>query len=64
MTPRLFVFDTYEPIITSKQITIANGTLVSIIGRGTVILSPHITLKNVLHVPNLSTNLVYSSAYP
>ena len=58
MTPDLLVFDTYEPIVTSKRITIANGTSVSIKGQGTFTLSPNITLQKVLHVPNLSTNLV------
>ena len=58
MTPNPLVFDTYKPIVTSKQITIANGTSVSIRGQGTVILSPNITLQKVLHVPNLSANLV------
>ena len=52
------VFDTYEAIATSKHITIANGTLVPIKGEGKITLSPNLAIKQVLHVPNLSTNLV------
>jgi len=58
MTPDPLVFYTYEPTVTSKRITIANGTSVSIKGQGTFTLSPNITLQKVLYVPNLSTNLV------
>ena len=52
------VFDTYEPIVTSTQITIANGTLVPIKGQGKVTLSLNLPIKRLLHVPNFSTNLV------
>ena len=58
MTPNSHVFDTYQPLIISKQVTIANGTLVSIFGKGKVTLNPNFSIKQVLHVPNLSTNLV------
>ena len=59
MTPDLHVFETYKPLETSKQITIANGTSIPITGWGRVNLSPILLIKQVLHVPNLSTNLVF-----
>ena len=58
MTPNSHVFTTYQPLKTTKQICIANGKTVPIIGHGSVYLSPNITLNHVLHVPQLSDNLL------
>ena len=58
ITPNLNVFETYEPLETTKQITMANGTLVPIQGQGKVNLGPKLSIKQVLHIPNLSTNLI------
>jgi len=58
MTPNSHLFSTYQPLKTTKQIQIANGTSVPIIGHGSVYLSPNITIKHVLHVPQLFANLL------
>ena len=58
MTPNLHVFESYEPLETTKQITITNGTSVPIHGQGKVNLSPKLSIKQALHVPNLATNLI------
>ena len=52
------VFDTYQPLVTLKQIVIADGTSIPIKGQGQVTLSPKLSVQRVLHVPNLSTNLI------
>ena len=46
------------PIWRKNMISIADGTLITVAGQGEVQISPSITLKNVLHVPKLSTNLI------
>lgn len=58
MTPNPHVFSTYQPLETSKRITIANGTSVPIVGHGRVNLSPNLCIKQVFHVPHLSANLL------
>ncbi|RVW98013.1 Retrovirus-related Pol polyprotein from transposon TNT 1-94 [Vitis vinifera] len=40
------------------KIRIADGSLSSVAGKGTMSISPNITLHSVLHVPSLSCNLV------
>ncbi|KAJ9543952.1 LOW QUALITY PROTEIN: hypothetical protein OSB04_023659 [Centaurea solstitialis] len=51
-------FSTYSPCPSNKKISTADGSLTTVAGKGDVQISPFITLKNVLHVPKLSTNLV------
>ena len=51
-------FSTYSPCPSSKKIATADGSLTTVAGIGDVKISPLMTLKNVLHVPRLSTNLV------
>ena len=58
MTPNPNFFETYEPLTTAKQITIANGVSVPITGTGTIHISPSLTLSHALYVPNLTTNLI------
>ena len=58
MTPNPCVFSTYQPLKTTKMITITNGTTVPIVGHGSVDLSPNLSIKPVLHVPHLSINLL------
>jgi len=52
------VFTTYKPLEIPKQIVIANGTSIPIKGQGHVTFNPNLFVKIVLHVPNLSTNLI------
>ncbi|KAG6742683.1 hypothetical protein POTOM_053605 [Populus tomentosa] len=42
----------------NKKIKIVDGSLSAIAGKGSVFISPSLTLHNVLHVPNLSCNLL------
>lgn len=58
MTGQSQQFTSYHPCPGNLKIRIADGTLSTVAGKGSVILSPHITLKNVLHVPNLACNLL------
>ncbi|XP_072084397.1 uncharacterized protein [Arachis hypogaea] len=58
MTPHSLSFSSYTNSSGHKQITIANGSHIPITGYGNIHLQPSIHLKNVLHVPKLSTNLL------
>ena len=58
MGPLPKYFSTYSPCPSNKKISTADGTLITVAGQGEVQISPSITLKNVLHVPKLSTNLI------
>nr|KYP44617.1 hypothetical protein KK1_033899 [Cajanus cajan] len=59
MTPLPKHFSTYSPCPSNKKISTADGTLITTAGQGDVQITPTIILKNVLHVPKLSTNLIY-----
>jgi len=59
MTPLPKYFSTYFPCPSNKKISTADGTFITTTGQGNVQISPSITLKNVLHVPNLSTNMIF-----
>lgn len=52
------LFTTYSPCPSSRKIATADGSLTTVAGTGNIELTPSLTLKNVLHVPRLSTNLV------
>ena len=52
------VFSTYQTLVTPKWIVIANGTSILIKSQGYVTLNPKLIIKRVLHVPNLSANLI------
>ena len=58
MTPLSHCFITYSPCSSSKKITLANGSLTTVASQGDIILNNHLTLKDVLHVPKLFTNLI------
>ena len=51
-------FKNYNPCPSSRKIAIADGSLISVAGIGDVQISPTLILRNVLHVPKVSTNLV------
>ena len=51
-------FSTYSPCPSNRKIVTADGSLITVAGLGDVKITPLVTLKNVLHVPKLSTNLV------
>ena len=52
------VFSSYIPRPENQKIKIADGTLVTMAGQGDVLLTSSLTLRNVLHVPKLSVNLL------
>ena len=58
MTGCTSFFSTYTPGSGHIKVKIANGSLATVVRTGTIILGPHITLFNVLHVPKLSCNLL------
>ena len=51
-------FVSYSPCPSNKKIATADGTLITVAGQGDVVINQNLALKNVLHVPKLSTNLV------
>ena len=48
------LFISYTPCYENKKARIANGSLSSIVGQGSIRLSDKIVLQSVLHVPKLS----------
>ncbi|KAI5387497.1 hypothetical protein KIW84_073566 [Lathyrus oleraceus] len=55
------MFSSYSPCACNQKIKIADGSFSAIASKESVVLSPMLTLKNVLHVPNLSCNLMFVS---
>ena len=51
-------FKTYTPCPSSRKITVADGTTTTVAGLGDVQVNSDLILKNVLHVPRLSMNLI------
>lgn len=51
-------FSTYVPSAGNKKIRVADGSLSTVAGVGTVKISPRLVLHDVLHVPKLSCNLL------
>ena len=51
-------FKTYLPCPSNRKIVFANGTTTTEASIGDVQVTSNLVLKNVLHVPQLSTNLV------
>nr|KYP34264.1 hypothetical protein KK1_044804 [Cajanus cajan] len=51
-------FSSYTPCAGNQKIKLADNSLAIVAGKGSVTFSPSLTLKNALHVPNLSYNLV------
>ena len=58
MTNLSHLFISYTPYSRNKKVRIADGSLSSIIGQGSIRLSDKIVLQFVLHVPKLSCNLL------
>jgi len=51
-------FHTYTPCPSTRKITVADETTTTVAGVGDIHITPSLVLKNVLHVPKLSTNLM------
>ena len=58
MTPLKHLFRLYEPMITGKHVQIADGTLLPVVGIGTMNIDPLGTIYNVYYVPKLFVSLV------
>ncbi|KAG8479486.1 hypothetical protein CXB51_029679 [Gossypium anomalum] len=58
MTGNLSLFHTYLPCHDHSRIRIADGSYSPVAGMGTVRLTENFSLDKVLHVPNLSCNLL------
>jgi hypothetical protein len=61
MTGESSMFSLYSPCAGNLKINIVDGSLSAVAGKGSVIISPLLTLQDVLHVPNLSCNLLSAS---
>ena len=58
MTSESSLFITYSPCPSTRKVTTAKGSLTTIASIGDVQINSSLTLKNVLHVPKLSSNLI------
>ena len=58
MTNSSLRFKTYTPCPSNRKILVADGSLTTVAGLGDIQITSQLTLKNVLHVPKLSTNLL------
>ena len=58
MTHNSNQFKTYLPCPSNRKIVVADGATTTVAGIGDVHVTSNLVLKNVLHVPQLSTNLV------
>jgi len=58
MTGESSMFSSYSPCVGNLKIKIVDGSLSVVAGKGSIIISPLLTLQDVLHVPNLSYNLL------
>ena len=51
-------FSTYNPDSRHIKVKIVHSSLATVARTGTIVLNPHITLYDVLHVPKLACNLL------
>ena len=58
MTSMYNFFSSYLPCSRKQKIRVADGSFSSVVGQGFVYISPSLTLRSVLHVPNLNYNLL------
>ena len=58
MTPLKHLFRSYKPMIPGKHVQTADGTILPVVGIGTMNIDPLGTIYNVLYVPKLFVSLV------
>ena len=58
MTDAHHLFSTYSPCTDNLKVKITDGSLSPVAGKGSIRISESITLNLVLHVPDLSCNLL------
>jgi hypothetical protein len=57
MTGESTLFSSYSPCAGNQKIKVVDDSFSAIAGKWSVVLSPLLTLKSVLHVPNLSCKI-------
>lgn len=55
------MFSSHSPCVGNQKVKIANGSFATIVGKGNITISLLLTLKDVLHIPHLSYNLLLVS---
>ena len=63
MTGTSQLFSSYKPVAGNFKVKIADGSYANVAGKGPIPLSSNLTLKDVLHVPTLSYNLLSISKF-
>ena len=53
----------YSTCSSKDNVKVADGSLSSVSGKGSIHCSPTISLSSVLHVPNFATNLIFVSSF-
>ena len=58
MTQESKLFNSYIPCSGKHKVLVANGLNIPVHGKWSIVINKHITLDSVLHVPEMSTNLL------
>ena len=58
MTGSSNLFSTYIPCSGQQRFKIADGSFSIVAGKGSIVVTKDLILESVLHVPNLSCNLI------
>ena len=58
MTSCPSLFSSYTPCASNLKVKITEGSLATVAGKGSIILSRNLTLNFVFHVPSLTCNLL------
>jgi len=58
MIHNITFFDSYKPTLGNQKITIVNDFATNIVGQESLHPTPTTPLKNIFHIPKLSTNLI------
>lgn len=59
MTDVSFLFSSYNLYSSREKVRIANGSLSLVFGKGSIFVSPSMSLSFVLHIPNFAANLLF-----
>jgi len=63
MTQSSTRFISYRPCQSNKKIALADGTFITTVGKGDIMINQNLILKDVLHVPKLCQFDFCSQAY-
>ena len=58
MTGDFSLLSSYKPCAGNFKIKVVDGSLSAVAGKCSIVLSPQLTIQDVLHIPNLSCNLL------